>query len=158
MRLTRYTDYAMRVLIHLATHGGRSSIAEIAQVYGISQSNLMKVVHDLGRGGFVATSRGRTGGIRLGRAPAQIVVGEVVRRTEGGFELVDCGSCMIARACTLPRILNEATAAFLAVLDCYTLADLVDRRADLRQLFGLGAEEVDVLRPDALPRAEESAA
>jgi Rrf2 family nitric oxide-sensitive transcriptional repressor len=136
MKLTRYTDYAMRVLIHLGSSDDRlSSIAEIARAYDISQNHLMKVVQDLGHAGFVETVRGRSGGIRLGRLPMDINLGELVRHTEAGFDLVDCSACMIAPACTLPRVLAEATRAFLGVLDRYTLADLLDRKLDLRRLF-----------------------
>lgn len=139
MRLTRYTDYAMRVLLHLAARGddGLPSIGEIAALYKISQNHLMKVVQDLGKAGFVRTVRGRGGGVALARPAGQIVVGQVVRQTEEGFQLVDCGGCVIAPACTLPRVLNEATAAFIAVLDKYTLEDLLDRRHQMRSLFGI---------------------
>jgi Rrf2 family nitric oxide-sensitive transcriptional repressor len=138
MRLTRYTDYAMRVLLHLAARDdGLSSIGEIAALYKISQNHLMKVVQDLGKAGFVRTVRGRGGGIALARPADQIVVGQVVRQTEEGFQLVDCTNCVIAPACTLPRVLNEATAAFIAVLDKYTLEDLLDQRHQMRALFGI---------------------
>lgn len=138
MRLTRYTDYAMRVLLHLAARGdGLASIGDIARLYDISQNHLMKVVQDLGKAGFVRTVRGRGGGIALARPADQIVIGQVVRQTEDGFQLVDCGSCLIAPACTLPRVLNEATAAFIAVLDKYTVADLLDKRSQMRTLFGI---------------------
>ena len=138
MKLTRYTDYAMRVLLHLAARDdGRSSIGEIARVYGISQNHLMKVVQDLGKAGFLRTIRGRTGGVELAMPASEIVIGQVVRRTEEGFQLVDCSTCLIAKACSLPRVLNEATAAFIAVLDKYTVADLLDRRSDMRGLFGI---------------------
>jgi len=137
MRLTRYTDYAMRVLIHLAAHSERlCSIAEISRAYDISQNHLMKVVNDLARQGFVASVRGRSGGIRLGRAADEINVGAVVRHTEEGFDLVDCASCVIAPACGLNGMLNQALGAFMGVLDGYTLADLSTRKADLRALFG----------------------
>ncbi|WP_420138913.1 Rrf2 family transcriptional regulator [Sphingomonas sp.] len=138
MQLTRYTDYAIRVLLHVGARdeGSLSSIAEIATVYDISKSHLMKVVQDLGQAGFLATVRGRNGGLKLGRAADQISIGAIVRHTEQGFDLVDCSSCVIAPACGLPNILNEATRAFLDVLDRYTLADVLSRRADLRGLFG----------------------
>jgi Rrf2 family nitric oxide-sensitive transcriptional repressor len=137
MRLTRYTDYAMRVLIHLAAHPERlCSIAEISRAYSISQNHLMKVVNDLVRQGFVASSRGRSGGIKLGRPAEEINVGAVVRHTEEGFDLVDCGACVIAPACGLNGVLNQALGAFMGVLDGYTLADLSMRKADLRILFG----------------------
>lgn len=138
MRLTRYTDYAMRVLLHLAARDdGLASIGEIARLYDISQNHLMKVVQDLGKAGFVRTVRGRGGGIALALPADRIVVGQVVRHTEDGFQLVDCDNCVIAPACSLPRVLNEATAAFIAVLDKYTLADLMDRRHQMRGLFGI---------------------
>lgn len=136
MRFTRYTDYAMRVLLYLGARPDTlCSVPEIARGYGISQNHLMKVVHDLGRAGYVSSVRGRFGGIRLARAPEEINIGEVVRRTEEGFDLVDCASCVIAPACGFTGILNEALRAFMAVLDAYTLADLVSRKEDLAQLF-----------------------
>jgi Rrf2 family nitric oxide-sensitive transcriptional repressor len=138
MRLTRYTDYAMRVLLHLAARDdGLASIGEIAALYDISQNHLMKVVQDLGKAGFVRTVRGRGGGIALARPADQIIIGQVVRQTEEGFQLVDCTNCVIAPACTLPRVLNEATAAFIAVLDKYSLEDLLDQRHQMRALFGI---------------------
>ncbi|EJN05977.1 Rrf2 family transcriptional regulator [Phyllobacterium sp. YR531] len=140
MKLTRYTDYAVRVMIHLGSRdGGLSSIAEIARVYGISQNHLMKVVQNLVRDGYVESVRGRNGGIRLSRPAREISLGKLVRHTEGGFNLVDCSSCMIAPACGLPGILSEATAAFINVLDKYTVEDLLGRRNDLRQLFSLAS-------------------
>ncbi len=137
MHLTRYTDYAMRVLLHVGARdeGDLSSIQEIADVYGISKDHLKKIVQDLAQAGFVETVRGRTGGLKLGRPAAEITIGQIIRHTETGFDLVDCSSCLIAPACTLPRILAEATRAFLDVLDRYTLADILQRRTDLRGLF-----------------------
>lgn len=139
MKLTRYTDYALRVLMHLAARPERlSSIGEIARSYGISQNHLMKVVHDLRKSGYVAAVRGRTGGIRLARPPSEINIGEVVRHTEEGFDLVDCGSCIIAPACGLTGVLGEALRAFMRTLDGYTLADLVaDRTEALLRSFGV---------------------
>ena len=137
MQLTRYTDYAIRVLLHVGSRDddNLSSIAEIADVYDISRNNLMKVVQDLGQAGFLTTVRGRGGGLRLGRPAETISIGEIVRHTETGFDLVDCSTCIAAPACTMPRILKEATQAFLDVLDRYTLADVLVRRVDLRGLF-----------------------
>jgi Rrf2 family nitric oxide-sensitive transcriptional repressor len=144
MKLTRYTDYAMRVMIHLGTHDDRlASIPEIARVYDLSHPNLMKVVQDLGRTGYVETVRGRHGGVRLARPANQINLGELVRHTEAGFELVDCQGCLISPACGLPGILAEATRAFLGVLDKYTVADLLVRRSALRQLFAIGEPEIE---------------
>lgn len=136
MRLTRYTDYAMRVLLYLGAHPDRlCSIAAVSRAYGISQNHLMKVVNDLVNAGYLESVRGRFGGIRLARAPADINVGEVVRHTEDGFDLVDCGSCIVAPACGLTGALHEALAAFMAVLDGYTLADLLARRGAIAALF-----------------------
>lgn len=136
MRLTRYTDYAMRVLLYLgARPDALCSISEIARTYGISQNHLMKVVHDLGKAGYVTSVRGRTGGIVLGRPAESINVGEVVRHAEDGFNLVDCPDCIIASACGLNVALAEALAAFMAVLDSYTLADLLAKRVNIASLF-----------------------
>ncbi len=139
MKLTRYTDDALRVLMHLAARPERlSSIGEIARSYGISQNHLMKVVHDLRKAGYVAAVRGRTGGIRLAKPPSEINIGEVVRHTEEGFDLVDCGSCIIAPACGLTGVLGEALRAFMHTLDRHTLADLVaDRTEALLRSFGV---------------------
>ncbi|HUW80950.1 MAG TPA: Rrf2 family transcriptional regulator [Acidocella sp.] len=129
MRLTHYTDYALRTLIYLRLNEPRqATIAEISRAYGISENHLNKVVHHLGRLGLVKTSRGRGGGLRLAQPPEKIIVGHVVRRTEDDLALVECfanGSCAITRTCRLRGVLGEALAAFLAVLDRYTLEDLI---------------------------------
>ena len=134
MQLTRYSDYSLRVLIYLALDPDRLvTIDDIARSYGISKAHLMKVVHQLGLGGFVETVRGRGGGLRLARAAEEIRVGEVVRSTEADMALAECfeagvSRCAIEPACGLRSVLDEALAAFLAVLDRYTIADLVARR------------------------------
>ncbi|RYG36121.1 MAG: Rrf2 family transcriptional regulator [Burkholderiales bacterium] len=136
MRLTRYTDYALRVLIYLgARPDALCSIAEISRAYDISQNHLMKVVNDLVNAGYLASTRGRFGGIKLARPAGQINVGAVIRHTEDGFDLVDCGECIIAPACGLTGALRQALAAFLGVLDGYTLADLITRPVELGMLF-----------------------
>jgi len=142
MRLTRYTDYAMRVLLYLGARPDRlSSIAEIARAYDISQNHLMKVVNELVRAGHVASVRGRSGGVRLARPAAEINVGAVIRGTEDGFDLVECDSCVIAPACGLAGALGEALAAFMAVLDGYTLEDLLSKRAEMTALFPVSGGE-----------------
>jgi len=136
MHLTLFTDYSMRVLLYLAARPDRlCSIAEVARSYGISQNHLMKVVNELGRSGYVTSVRGRSGGIRLGKEPEDINIGALVRQTEDGFDLADCGSCIIAPACGLTDVLKEALGAFLTVLDRYTLEDLMARRQDLNRLL-----------------------
>jgi Rrf2 family nitric oxide-sensitive transcriptional repressor len=142
MRLTRYTDYAIRVLLYLGAEPGRlSSIAEIARAYDISQNHLMKVVNDLVRAGYVASVRGRSGGVRLARPAAEINVGAVIRQTEEEFDLVECGSCRISPACGLTGALGQALLAFMAVLDGYTLEDLLAKRGEIRKLFPPAAGE-----------------
>jgi Rrf2 family transcriptional regulator, nitric oxide-sensitive transcriptional repressor len=136
MRLTRYTDYSLRVLMYAGARGDQvSTIAEIARVYGISRDHLMKVVQELGSAGYLRNVRGRFGGVLLARPPSEIVVGEVVRRTEADFDLVECGTCVIAPVCRLTGALSQALEAFMAVLDGYTIADLLTARGDLLRLF-----------------------
>jgi Rrf2 family transcriptional regulator, nitric oxide-sensitive transcriptional repressor len=113
-----------------------ASIGEIARTYRISHNHLMKVVHDPRKEGFLDAVRGRSGGVMLARPTSKISAGDVVRCTEGQFDLVDCASCVIAPACALTGALHEARQAFMAVLDGYSLADLVeDRKSGLRQLL-----------------------
>ena len=141
MRLTTFTDYSLRVLIYLGTAPeGFATIDQIAGGYRISANHLMKVVHRLGQMGYVETVRGRGGGLRLARAPGSINVGEVVRRTEEGFAIVECfedggGDCAIAPSCGLSRALHEALDAFLGALDRYTLADLLKPKRPLAQML-----------------------
>ncbi|NDW07155.1 Rrf2 family transcriptional regulator [Jiella pacifica] len=138
MRLTRYTDYSLRVLIYLSARPDRlCSIAEIAEAYGISHNHLTKVVHELGKAGYVTTLRGRAGGIRLAKPASSIRIGEIVRATEDGFDLADCRNCVIAPACGMTGVLGEAVGAFLSVLDRYTFADLPKREIDILSLFPL---------------------
>jgi Rrf2 family nitric oxide-sensitive transcriptional repressor len=137
MRLTRYTDYALRTLLHLAARPeAPCSVASIARAQRVSQNHLVKVAHELTRAGYVATLRGRTGGLRLARAAEHINIGAVVRHMEADFTLADCPGCIIAPACGLSSVLNDALGAFLAVLDRHSLADLVaPRQAALRRLL-----------------------
>ncbi|MFT3965431.1 MAG: Rrf2 family transcriptional regulator [Sphingobium sp.] len=136
MRLTRYSDFAMRVLLYLGSRPGElSSIAEIARAYAISKDHLMKVVNDLVNAGYLESVRGRYGGIRLARPAAEINIGAVLRHTEEDFDLVGCGECLIARGCGLTSVLDEALDAFLGILDRYSLADVLARKGDFRHLL-----------------------
>jgi len=142
MRLTAYTDYTLRTLMYLAINAERqTTISEIAERYRISEAHLTKIVHQLGLAGDIETIRGRNGGMRLRKAPRDINLGTVVRRTEPDMELVPCfdgsGVCTIGEACVLQSALREALAAFLAVLDRYTLADLVAPRTRLATLLSI---------------------
>ena len=142
MQLTAYTDYTLRTLMYLAVNADRSTtIGEIARTYRISENHLTKIVHQLGVAGDIETIRGRNGGIRLGKPAASINLGAVVRRTEPDMDLVACfddaETCAIGQACVLRGALHQALAAFLAVLDRYTLADLVAPRRRLAVLLGI---------------------
>lgn len=136
MKLSRYTDYALRALIYLAAHdGGLVSIRQIAEAHGISQNHLMKIIQDLGRAGFVQTVRGRHGGLRLARPAAEITIGEVVRHTEEDEGLVDCSTCRIAEGCRLPTVIAEAREAFMTVLDQCRLTEVARTPGAFRHLF-----------------------
>ena len=136
MRLTLQTDYALRTLLYLAAvPERRATIDEIADTYRISRHHLVKVVRRLHEGGWIETTRGRGGGLKLARAPERIRVGEIVRATEPGLHLLDCMnpgapqelSCPLALDCMLKGILARALGAFLAELDRTTLAELAAR-------------------------------
>jgi Rrf2 family nitric oxide-sensitive transcriptional repressor len=141
MRLTAYTDFSLRVLMYLALHPDRRpTIAEIAGRYGVSKAHLMKVVYQLGLKGYVETTRGKGGGLRLARRVEDITVGEIVRQTEPDMALVACfdpngPACVIAPACRLKGKLGEARAAFLKVLDDCTLAEVMGNRPALEALL-----------------------
>ncbi len=146
MRLTLHTDYALRMLIYMATRpDGLCTVSDVAEAYGLSRNHLLKVAQTLRDIGLIETTRGRAGGIRLARAPEAIGIGALVRATEEAFSLAECmqakgdSCCAISPACRLKGMLHEALAAFLAVLDRYTLADIVRNRAALGPLLGLGA-------------------
>jgi Rrf2 family nitric oxide-sensitive transcriptional repressor len=144
MRLTVYTDYAMRVLMYLAVHPEpKPTIGEISSSYGISRNHLMKVVYELGLAGYIETVRGKNGGLLLARQPQDIGLGELIRQTEPDMALVPCfdpvnSPCAITPACRLRGALHQARAAFLEVLDGYTLAELVGNRPALEHLLGRG--------------------
>ncbi len=140
MRLTLNTDYSLRVLIHVGLCGDKlTRINDIAQSFGISRAHLMKVVNDLSQNGYLETVRGRNGGIRLMREPRHINIGQVVRDTENQLGVIGClerrGFCPIERACVLRSALQDATQAFMAVLDAYTLADLIKPQRALSSLL-----------------------
>lgn len=141
MRLTSYTDYCLRVLIFVATRPDqRATIGEVARSYGISENHLVKVVHFLGKAGFLENVRGRGGGLQLARPAPKINVGAVVRAAEGPAVPAACFEasaprCSIAPVCRLRGVLGDAVDAFYAVLDRYTLADLVGDRSELRAIL-----------------------
>lgn len=143
MRITLHTDYAFRMLMLLAAEPERShTVEEVATRFGISRNHLMKVAQTLAQAGFIESIRGRSGGVRLRRNPADINLGAVIRTTEDGFNLVECfddklNSCSISHACGLRGPMEEALDAFLGVLDRYTLSDLVNKPGRLRRMLDL---------------------
>ena len=145
MRLTIYTDYSLRLLMYLALkEDGLATIAEVAQSYGVSKNHLMKVAYQLGVAGYIETIRGRSGGLRLAKSPNTIILGEVVRHTEPDMAIVTCfkpinAFCAIQPSCELRGALQRAQAAFIDVLDGYSLNDLVQPRARLQALLSIKA-------------------
>jgi Rrf2 family nitric oxide-sensitive transcriptional repressor len=135
VRLTNFSDYALRVLMYAAVQNDRLiTIEETAGIYGISRAHLMKVANQLTRAGYLKAVRGRSGGLALAKRPNRIKLGEVLRATEPDFNLVECfgpdGKCLITPRCRLRGALKEALAAFTGTLDRYTLEDLLLSPAD----------------------------
>lgn len=134
MRLTLHTDYALRVMIHVGMRDGELvTITEIADCHGISKNHLTKVVHHLGRVGFLETVRGKHGGVRLLMRPDQVRLGEFIRATEEDFALVRCmrcggeEDCLFEGHCLANPALSAGLEAFFRELDRYTLADMLER-------------------------------
>ncbi len=132
MRLTRFTDYSLRTLMYLGRHDGSLvALVDVARAYRINENHLSKVVAHLARIGLIETVRGPGGGLRLARPRSQISVGEVIRGTEDNLAVVECfasDACPLIGACGLAPAVHEALDAFLAVLDRYTLNDLIRSR------------------------------
>ena len=145
MHLSTFTDYSLRVLIYAAARAPEQvSLTELAEAYHISRNHLIQVVRRLGHLGYLENTRGRGGGIRLGKDPKTIRLSEIVKATEPGFEMAECFQkkggqrCRLTPICRLRGILGEATQSFLDTLDQYTLADIVTNRAQV--LAALGGE------------------
>ena len=143
MRLSGYSDYALRVLMHAALRRpDLATVDEVAEAFDISRNHLTKVVHALALKGFLSTRRGTGGGFTLARPPSEIRVGDVIRLTETDETVIDCISkrnepCTIFPICRLKGVLAEATQAFFAVLDRYSLEDLVKRKRAMKELLGI---------------------
>ncbi|WP_294613149.1 Rrf2 family transcriptional regulator [uncultured Roseovarius sp.] len=137
MKLTSYTNYALRSLQLAALKApDLVRVDDVAHVHGLSRPHIVKIVHELGKAGLLETVRGRRGGFRLGQPPDKIVVGDVVRLTEGPLDVVECfnpdkNTCPLIGICTLSRKIQEATRAFMAVLDELTIADISANRGQL---------------------------
>ena len=143
LRLTQFSNYAIRVLMYAALkRNAPSAVPEIARAYGASYDHLKKVAAELCRRGYLEPVRGRNGGFRLAKDPGEIRIGEVIRQTEGETALVECfdpatNTCPLLTACRLRVALQEALAAFFDALDRYTLADLIGAPEQLAPLLGL---------------------
>lgn len=137
MKLTSYTNFAMRSLQLAALKApDLIRVDDVVRVHGLARPHVVKIVHELGQAGYIETQRGRGGGFRLAKPAEEIVVGDVVRLTEGPLHLVECfnpqsNTCPLIGICKLSRALHEATRAFMAVLDDLTLADIASNRDDL---------------------------
>jgi len=155
MRLTHFSNFALRTLMFAAARTPDLARAQdVADAFGMSRAHTVKCVHQLGQWGYLETVRGRSGGFRLARPARQITIGEVVRLTEDSLELVECfnaatNSCPLMQACRLSRAFKKAMAAFMAELDCLTIADVVSNRGELIALM----PELDGTRPAPAAKA-----
>jgi Rrf2 family nitric oxide-sensitive transcriptional repressor len=146
MRLKNYTNYALRTLQMAALRApALTRVDQVAAAHGISRAHIMKIVHELGKAGYVETVRGRGGGFRLAKPPGEITVGEIVRLTEAPIELVECfnadtNGCPLIGICRLATALDSALEAFLQVLDGITIAELAGNRGDLVERLGAIAD------------------
>ena len=145
MQLSTYSDYSIRVLMQAALRApARVTVDEVAETFGISRHHLVKVVHDLGRSGFLTTHRGVGGGFTLARAAEEIRLGDIVRLGEETETVIDCMDgekrrCRLLPACRLKGVLDEAARSFFEVLDRYSLADLVKQSAKMKSVLGMEA-------------------
>jgi len=146
MRLTTYTDYTLRVAMYLTLKyesGELVTIDQIASAYGISHNHLTKIVHEMRGQGLIDTTRGRSGGMRLARAPGSITIGEIVRWAEDDFALVEChtsgqdSNCVMFTACNLQRGFRRALEAFMRELDAMTLLDAMSSTHSAKALLGI---------------------
>ncbi len=147
MRLTRFTDYSLRVLIFLGLQKDELvTIRRISDAYGISRNHLMKVVSLLTRMGYLKAQRGPGGGIRLARAPEKINLADVIKDTEEDLIMVECfdeeGNCIITPVCKLQQIIGEALGAYIRTMRAYTLEDLLDPQKSLSELLDIPEKEV----------------
>lgn len=154
MKLTSYTNYAMRSLQLAALKAPELvRIEDVARIHNLSRPHIMKIVHELGKAGYLETVRGRNGGFRLARPPQDIIVGDVVRITEGPLDIVECfnaekNTCPLRGVCILSKKMQEATAAFMAVLDDLTIADIAANRGQLMERIA----PLEIQQMEKMPR------
>lgn len=145
MRLTTHADLSFRTLIFLGvSREDGATIPQIATAFGASEHHLRKVVQELSRLKLVRATRGRSGGLRLAIAPAEVTIGGLLRLLEPDFAESEClgaaqNGCVIFGACGLQRVFNESLGALFAVLDRYTLADVLNSSHGVAALLGVGA-------------------
>ncbi len=143
MKLNKQTDYALRILIYasLAPEHTLLSIQEVTNIYSLSRNHVMKIVQKLGQLGYLTTFRGKGGGFKIGKNPELINIGQLIREIESTLLLIDCEEplCRLSPGCQLKGVFAEAVAAFIAVLDGYTLADLVSNKMQLIELLELSS-------------------
>ncbi|WP_394132960.1 Rrf2 family transcriptional regulator [Shewanella maritima] len=136
MKLTRYTDFGIRILMYVAVQHPRENlfrIAEVTEVFELSSNHVAKIIHHLGKLGYIDTIRGKSGGFKLAVEPEDINLGQLIRQLENSLAPIDCDEprCRFTTACKFKGVLGRAVAAYLAVLDEYTLADIVVNKAEL---------------------------
>jgi Rrf2 family iron-responsive transcriptional regulator len=145
MRLTRQTNYAIRILMYCAANEGRlSRIPDIAEAYSLSELFLFKILQPLVENGLIETVRGRNGGVRLGKAAEAISLFDVVRVTEDNFAMAECfendaADCPLMDSCGVNEALRKALGAFFEVLASYSIRDLVEARPNMRNILGIDA-------------------
>ena len=145
MRVTKQTNYAVRMLMYCAADANElSRVPEIARAYGVSELFLFKILKPLVKAGIVETVRGRNGGIKLGRPAEQITLFDVIRVTEDSFAMAECfendaAECPLVDSCALNSAWREALNAFLDVLSKHTIADLSAARFDIGSRLGLSS-------------------
>jgi len=140
MQLTLYTDYSFRVLLYLGVNRDRlCTIAEISERCAATHNHLVKVVHNLGREGYIQTMRGRTGGIKLKKEPEEIKLTDIIRCTEVNLNIAEClrenNTCHITEVCKIKNVFEEAQSQFIQTLDRYTVADLLKEKEQLSEIF-----------------------
>ncbi|NOC45554.1 MULTISPECIES: Rrf2 family transcriptional regulator [unclassified Ruegeria] len=137
MKLTSYSNFALRSLQLAALKApNRIRVDDVVRVHGLARPHIVKIVHELGRAGYLETTRGRGGGFRLAKPAEDIVIGDVIRLTEGPLDVVECfnpekNTCPLIGICKLSQAIQKATRAFMAVLDDLTLADIAANRGEL---------------------------
>ncbi len=142
MQLTQFTDYSLRALIYIMLRKESCTIKDITEAYGISNNHMVKIIHNLAKLKLIKTIRGKNGGILMAAQPEAVNLSQLIIQLEPHFDLVPCfnkekTNCCIAPVCKLKSVLHEAQAAFMSVLERYTLADVVSNKSDLSVLLNI---------------------